>query len=148
MLRYLGEPDPPGGEAERCGGCDACTPDLPRPWRDSPIDPADAADAQREDAEAITLVLIDGTERGQWSRRNLVRTLRADAGGKYPLPQMLRVHGCYGRLSLLDAQEVQDLIDELIDKGWVEEYTPEGRDYVSLRLTLEGRRTARGRYPR
>ena len=148
MLRYLGEPDPPGGKAERCGACDACTPDLPRPWRDSPIDPEDAADALREEAEAITLVLIDGTERGQWSRRNLQRTLRADAAGKYPLPEMLRAQGSYGRLSLLDEQEVHDLIDELIHKGWVEEYTPEGRDYLSLRLTADGRSTVRGRYPR
>ena len=148
MLRYLGEPDPPGGGAERCGACDACTPELPRPWHDSPIDPKDAADALREEAEAITLVLIDGTERGQWSRRNLQRTLRADAGGKYPIPQKLRAHGCYGRLSLLEAQEVHDLIDELIHKGWVEEHTPEGRDYLSLRLTSEGRSTVQGRYPR
>ena len=148
MLRYLGEPDPPGGKAARCGACDACTPDLPRPWQDSPIDPEDAADALREQAEAIALVLIDGAERGQWSRRNLVRTLRADAGGKYPLPRVLRTHGCYGRLSLLDEQEVQALIDELIEQSWVEEHTREGHNYQTLRLTHDGRRTVRGRYPR
>ncbi len=148
MLRYLGEPDPPAGTAVSCGACDACTPDLSRPWHDSPVDPEDAADAVRAEAEAIALVLIDGAERGQWSRRNLIRALRGDAGGKYPLPEMLRAHGCYGRLSLLDEQEVQDLIDELIDEGWVEEHTPEGRGYQALRLTPEGRRTVRGRYPR
>jgi len=43
---------------------------------------------------------------------------------------------------------VQELIEELIEEGWVEEYPPEGRDYQSLRLTAEGRRTVRGRYPR
>ena len=121
---------------------------MPRPWQDSPIDPEDAADALREEAEAIALVLIDGVERGQWSRRNLVRALRADAGGKYPLPRVLRMHGCYGRLSLLDKREVQGLIDELIGKSWVEEHTPEGHNYRTLRLTHDGRRTVRGRYPR
>ena len=148
MLRYLGEPDPPGDKAARCGACDACTPELPRPWHDSPIDPEDATDALREQAEAIALVLIDGVERDQWSRRNLVRTLRADAGGKYPLKRVLRAHGCYGRLSLLDEQEVQELIDELIGKSWVEEHTREGHKYQTLHLTHDGRRTVRGRYPR
>ena len=148
MLRYLGEPDPPGDKAARCGACDACTPELPRPWHDSPIDPEDATDALREQAEAIALVLIDGAERGQWSRRKLVRTLRADAGGKYPLNRVLRAHGCYGRLSLLDEREVQGLIDELIGKSWVEEHTREDHNYQTLRLTHDGRRTVRGRYPR
>ena len=128
MLRYLGEPDPPNVTPVRCGTCDACTPELPRPWHDSPIAPEDASDALREEAEAIALVLLDGVERGQWSRRNLVRTLRADAGGKHALHQALRAHSCYGRLSLLDEREVQELIDELIAEGRVEEYTPEGRD--------------------
>ena len=77
-----------------------------------------------------------------------MRTLRADAGGKYPLPRVLRTHGCYGRLSLLDEQEVQALIDELIEQGWVEEHTREGHNYRTLRLTHDGRRTVRGRYPR
>ena len=148
MLQYLGEPDPPGDKAARCGACDACTPELPRPWHDSPIDPEDANDALREQAEAIALVLIDGVERGQWSRRKLVRTLRADAGGKYPLNRVLRAHGCYGRLSLLDEREVQGLIDELIGKSWVEEHTPERHNYQTLRLTHDGRSTVRGRYPR
>ena len=148
MLRYLGESGPSSGSAARCGACDACTPELHRPWRDSPIESEDAADVVREEAEAITLVLVDGLERGRWSRRNLVRALRADAGGKYPLSEMLRTHGCYGRLSLLDEQEVQGLIEKLIDRDWMEEYTPERGDYQTLRLTPEGRRTVRGRFPR
>ena len=148
MLRYLGEPDPPDGTAARCDACDACTPDLPRPWHDLTIDAGDAADVLREEAEAIVLILIDGTERGQWSRNNLVRTLRGQSGGKYPLGEMLRSHGCFGRLSLLDGQAVRALIDQLIDKGWVAEHTPEGLGYQALRLTQEGRRIVRGRYPR
>ena len=46
----------------------------------------------------------------------------------------------------LDGDQV--VADELIHKGWVEEHTPEGRDYLSLRLTSEGRSTVQGRYPR
>ena len=68
MLQYLGETDPPDVTPVRCGTCDACTPELPRPWHDSPVALEDAADALREEAEAIALVLIDGVERGQWSR--------------------------------------------------------------------------------
>ena len=59
-------------------------------------------------------------------------------------PRVLRTHGCYGRLSLLDEQEVQERIDELIEQGWVEEHTPEDRNHTSLRLTREGRRTVAG----
>jgi ATP-dependent DNA helicase RecQ len=148
MLRYLGEPDPPDGTADCCGACDACTPELPRPWQDLTINAEDAAEAVREEAEAIVLILIDGTERGRWSRRNLVRTLLGQSGGKFPLPEMLRSHGCHGRLSLLTNQEVQCLIDKLIVRGWAEEHTVEGHGYQTLRLTPEGRRTVRGRYPR
>ena len=148
MLRYLGEPDPPQGDPRACGACDACTPTLHRPWSGTQIDGKDAADAVREEADAIALILIDGVERGRWSGRNIVRTLLGASGGKYRLPRVLRSHGCYGRLSLLGEREVQNLIDKLIAERWVEEHTPEGRDYTSLRLTHEGRRTLRGRYPR
>lgn len=148
MLRYLGETDPPEGTASGCGACDACTPELPRPWRDAPIDPEDAADLVREEAEPVALILVDGVEGGRWSRRNLERTLRGDGGGPHPLHARLRTHGCYGRLSLLGEQEIQELIDGLIDEDWVEEYTPEGGEYQSLRLTAEGRQMVRGRYPR
>ena len=148
MLRYLGESDAPADTASGCGACDACTPELPRPWRDAPIDPEDAADLVRQEAEPVTLILVDGVEGGRWSRRNLERALRGAGGGPHPLHARLRTHGCYGRLSLLDEPEIHKLIDELIDEGWVEEYTPESREYQSLRLTAEGRRTVRERYPR
>lgn len=148
MLRYLGEPDPPEGNAIGCGACDACTPDLPRPWQASTINVEDAAEVVREEAEAIVLILIDGVERGLWSRNNLVRTLRGQSGGKFPLNEILRAHGCFGRLALLDEQEVQDLFDSLIADGWVEEHIPAGRDYPTLRLTHEGRQAVRCRYPR
>ena len=148
MLRYLGEKHPPGGDSKACGGCDACTLDLPRRWLAAAVSPDSVAEAVREDAEAVTLILVDGVEGGQWSRRNLVRTLLGRVVGDHPRYQRLRSHGCHGRLSLLDEREVDDLIDSLIDDRWVEEYTPEGREYASLRLTDEGRRILRARYAR
>ena len=56
------------------------------------------------------LILIDSVERGRFSRRNLVRTVHGDSGGKFPLHDSLRAHGCFGRLSLLEEHEVERLI--------------------------------------
>ena len=144
MLRYLGEAVLNG---RPCGACDACTSDLPRPWQDLTISAADAAEAVREDAEAVALTLIDGVEGGQWSRTNLIRTLIGRHSGAHPLSGRLRSHGCFGRLSLLEEQEVQDLIDRLMEEAWVEEVEPTGRDYKTLRLTGDGRRRLRGIVP-
>ena len=148
MLRYLGESDPAQGDPWVCGTCDSCTPDLHRPWKGLEIAYEDAADAQREQAEAVALILIDDVEAGRWSRLNLERTLLGRSGGAHPLRERLRSHGCYGRLSLLTQQGVQRLVDELIAEGCVEQYTPAERDYESLRLTDEGRSRRRNRYPR
>ena len=148
MLRYLRETEPINGAPSGCGACDACTPDLPRPWRDTQIEVEDATDLLREEAQPVALILVEGAEGGRWSRRNLVRALRGDGGGPHPLHARLRTHGCYGRLALLEELEIQREIDGLIGNGWMEEYTPTGRDYTSLRLTSEGRRTVRERYPR
>ena len=148
MLRYLGEEDPTDRDAEACGACDACTPDLPRPWLASEIAPESVLDAVREDAVAVALILIDGVEGGQWSRRNLVRTLLGRVVGDHPRYERLRSDGCYGRLSLLDEQEVEDLLDKLIVGGHVEETAPEGRHYNTLLLTSDGRRLLQGRSPR
>ena len=140
MLRYLGEAEALRDETASCGACDACTPELPRPWTDSAIAVEDVADAVRSEAAMVALILIDGAEAGQWSRRNLARTLRGESGGKFPLNEMLRVNGCFGRLAPLSAREVDDLFEDLIADGCLEQFTPEGRDYSSLRLTSEGRR--------
>ena len=139
MLRYMGEPDPLGVDPWVCGACDACTPDLPRPWQGSEISREGAADAVREDAPTIALVLIDGVEGGLWSKHNLVRTLLGQGGGKYPLHRTLKSNSCYSRLAFLDRQETEELLDDLIADGYAEELTPEGRDYKTLRLTPEGR---------
>ena len=147
MLRYLGESDP-FEHGFLCGGCDACTPGLRRPWRDTAIDTEQVREAVHEGAEAVILVLIDDVEGGRWSRRNLVRTLRGDGGGPYPLDERLRLHSCFDRLGLLEAEEVEDMIDGLIRDGYVEEEQPRSRAYKTLRLTEEGRGLLRGRYCR
>ena len=144
MLRYLGEAAQRG---RACGACDACAPNLPRPWQGLTVSAVEATEAVREDAEAVALTLIDGVEGGQWSRTNLLRTVLGRSGGPHALPERLRSHGCFGRLSLLGEQEVQDLIDRLIDGAWVEEVELTGRDYKTLRLTGEGRRRLRGIVP-
>ena len=151
MLRYLGEPSPPGGEYSACGACDGCTPELPRPWQDSDIVVESAVEAVRQEAEAVALILIDTVGRGSWSRRNAERTLLGRGAGKYSLPERLRSHACYGRLALLQESEVRQLIDGLIESGFVEEVdqtSPEGGTYRTTRLTDDGRETLNGRYPR
>ena len=140
MLRYLGETEP---DFKVCGGCDACTPDLPRPWRNVSIRAEGVQEAVQETATVIILMLIDDVEGGNWSRRNLVRTLRAESRGAYELPERLRMHGCFGRLEMLEPARVEDRIDELIDDGHLEEVQPDGRDYLTLRVTEKGRRRLR-----
>ena len=148
MLRYLGESADSSASAQMCGACDACTPDLPRPWAAMEIDREHAADAQREGAPALLFILIDSVGSSGWSRRNLVRTLRGDSAGKYRLHEMLRSHSVFGRLAILDADEVDEIIDEQIDYGNLEEVTVEGRDYKTLRLTRTGRDVLGRRFPR
>ena len=151
MLRYLGETDPTEGDPWKCGACDACTPELPRPWRAVTVAPEAAADAVREEAEAVVLVLLDGVEKARWSRRNLVRALLGRVEGKEDRYRHLRSHGCYGRLAPLAEQEVQELLDRMIGEDGVEEVEVVRRDggsYRTLRLTPKGRRTLRDKYPR
>ena len=145
MLRYLGEPDPAFGN---CGGCDACTPDLPRPWQGIEIKTQQVREAVQETALLTTLLLVDDVEGGNWSRRNLIRTLRGDDREPYRLKPQLRLHGCFDRLGMLDSNEVEALVDELIRDGLVQEIevTVEGRSHMTLRLTQGGRELLAGRY--
>ena len=147
MLRYLGEPDP---AFEACGGCDACTPDLPRPWARIDIRAEQVREAVQETALPTVLMLIDDVERGQFSRRNLIRTLRGDGGKPYPLPRQLLLHGCFDRLAMLEEEQVVSLVDGLIEDHYIEqvEVRLEGRSYVTLRLTDDGREVLHGRYAR
>ena len=145
MLRYLGESDP---GFETCGGCDACTPGLPRPWQEIRIRAEQVGEAVQETATLTILMLIDDVEDGSWSRRNLVRTLRGDGGGAYPLHRQLLLHGCFGRLEMLETDQVEHLMDGLIRDGYLEEAQPHGRNYLALRLTEDGRDILRSRYGR
>ena len=146
MLRYLDDPDPGPGA---CGGCDACTPDLPRPWEEIEVRAEDVQEAVRETALPVILMLIED-EGGRRSRRNLIRTLRGDGGGSYPLNRRLVLHGCFGRLGMLPEEQVEELVQEAVENGYVEEVqvVHEGRRYMTLRLTPEGREVLRGRYLR
>lgn len=143
MLAYLDEMD---HSFSGCGGCDSCTPDLPRPWQESHVRAEQVREAVQEIATLTILMLIDDVEGGMWSRRNLVRTLRGDSGGAHPLHRQLLSHGCFGRLAMLERNRVEENLDGLVDDGYLEEVHPEGRDYLTLRLTGEGRDLLRGRY--
>jgi len=145
MLAYLGESDP---GFDTCGGCDACTPDLPRPWKEIEIHPDQVQEAVKETATVSILILVDSVSRGQWSRRNLVRTLRGEGGGPYPLDRSLTLHSCFAQLAMLATDQINDQIEALIDDGILEAIAPEGRSYETLRLTDHGRLVVRGRYAR
>lgn len=145
MLRYLGESEP--GFAT-CGGCDACTPDLPRRWAKIDVQHEQVQEAVEETANLTILILVDSVSEGLWSKRNLIRTLRGDGGGPYPLDRRLALHSCFAQLAMLTTDQVEDRIDNLIHEGILEEATPDGRDYETLRLTERGQEIVRGRYAR
>ena len=107
-------------------------------------------EAVRETALPVILMLIEDVEACQWSRRNLIRTLRGDSGGSYPLNRQLVLHGCFGRLALLGEEQVEELVQEAVENGYVEEVqvAREGRRYTTLRLTCQGSEVLRGRYLR
>ena len=145
MLRYLGEPDP---AFDVCGACDACTSDLARPWQEIEIKSDQVRDAVAETAAVTTLLLVRDVEAGNWSRRNLIRTLLGDGGGAHPLKDTLRLHGCFDRLGMLERRQVEELVDELIQDGSMHEVevSYDGRSHMTLRLTAHGREVLGGRY--
>ncbi len=147
MLRYLSESD---AVAVPCGGCDACTPDLPRPWANVDIRAADVQEATQEAAQPLVLLLVDDVEGGNFSRVSLVRTLQGESGGRYPLNERLRIHNCFGRLAMLTAEQVEEVIDDLIASDHIEEteVRREDRTWKTLRLTPEGREMERFGYGR
>lgn len=145
MLRYLGESEP--GFAT-CGGCDSCNPGLPRRWDRIDVQHEQVQEAVEETATVTILILVDSVSAGHWSKRNLVRTLRGDGGGPYPLDRRLALHSCFAQLAMLTTDQVEDRIDELIHEGILEATSPDGRDYETLRLTERGQEIVRGRYAR
>ena len=145
MLRYLGESEP---GFTTCGGCDACTPGLPRRWDRIEVQHEQVQEAVEETATVTILILVDSVSAGHWSKRNIIRTLRGDGGGPYPLDRRLALHSCFAQLAMLTNDQVEDRIDELIDEGVLESTSPDGRDYETLRLTERGQEIVRGRYAR
>lgn len=148
MLRYLGESD---SISASCGGCDACTTDLPRPWAAIDIRAEDMQETTAQDtAPPLVLMLIDDVEGGNFSRPNLVRTLRGENRGRYPLSKHLELHNCFGRLAILTDEQVEEVIDELIASERVAEAEARkgSRTWKTLRLTSEGREVLRSEYGR
>ena len=145
MLTYLGESEP---GFDDCGGCDACTPGLPRPWEEIEVRPDQVQEAVQETATLTILILVQSVSGGRWSRRNLVRTLRGEGGGPYPLDRNLTLHSCFAQLAMLTTDQIEDRIEQLIEEGILEAVTPQGRSYQTLQLTDQGRHVVRGRYAR
>ena len=132
MMRYLGVET-----AETCGGCDACTPELPRPWADSTITRESlVASLPKEDT---ILQLIGDMAGRQVARTSIVRALTA-GGGKYPLSESLTSHPAFGQLSFLGKEKTNQTIDSLIGTGQVSEEQAEfnNKKYTTLTLTNPG----------
>jgi len=134
MLRYLGVTPP-----DTCGGCDACTPELLRPWAGSAITYECLVEAFPK--QSTILQLIRDMAGRNMARASIVRALIA-GGGMYPLSESLTNHPAFGQLSFLGKEKTDELIDALIETGQVSEGQAEfnGRKYTTLTPT----RTAAG----
>lgn len=129
MLRYLGIET-----ADTCGGCDACTPELPRPWAESAITHERLMAALPKQSNILQLI---GDMAGRnMARTSIVRALTA-GGGRFPLPKSLMSHPTFGQLSFLGKEKTNEIIDALIETGQVGEERAEfnGRKYTTLVLT-------------
>ena len=146
MLRYLGESDP-FERGYSCGGCDACTPELPRPWAGTGIGVEQMREAVHEGADAIILVLIDDVEGGRCRGATWCGRCVGRAAVPIPCPS---ASGCTAVSTGWAArpEEVEGMIDGMIRDGYLEEVRPGGRTYKTLRLTDDGRSLLRGRYSR
>jgi ATP-dependent DNA helicase RecQ len=136
MLRYLGG-DPPTA----CGGCDVCAPDLARPWQDVALTQEDLTEFVP--AEAICLAMLNDLGDHRFSRTNLVRSLVGEERG-HPLSERLRRSFWFGRLSLLGARKVDEVLDGLVARGWAEIVGGDYKqlEYETVRITDEGRKHA------
>lgn len=108
LLEYLGVEVP-----STCGGCDACTPDLPRPWTDSDI--TEERLAASIPARNIILQLVRDMEGRNLSRSNMVLALAGTSRG-FSLPSSLQAHPTYGQLSYLGKQKTEKTIDALVER--------------------------------
>ncbi len=117
-----------------CGGCDACTPDLPRPWADSEITQEHLIESIP--MRSIILQLLSDIEGLNISRRNIVRALTGEEGRRFSLPDSLLNHPAYGQLYFLGTDRVNKVIDTLIeDELVIEERAEHNRTkYSTLAL--------------
>ena len=126
LLEYLGVKT-----SRTCGGCDACTPNLPRPWSDSEI--TDERLAASIPAHDIILQLVRDMDGRGVSRRNIIQALTGETR-RFPLPASLKEHPTHGQLSYLGTEQTESIVDTLIDNGKVIERQAEfnGTSYPTL----------------
>ena len=137
MLEYFDAID--DDTPRSCGRCDLCT-SLERPWEDSSLSVEGLSRALPK--RSVILQLLDDTSGARYSRKNLEKALLGEQGAaEYSLPDGLSGHPSFGRLGLLDADCVTNLIDSLIEDGSIvaveDDY--EGKAYQSLEITENGR---------
>ena len=133
LLRYLGA-DTTG----RCRACDACAPDIRRPWADFAVTRKQLATALP--ARQAALGLLADCRSMNFSKESYARTLAGDPGPQFSA--WLREHPAFGRLSLLGLERCRAVLDDLVQQG-LAEYAArdyEGHRYETLVLTEEGRR--------
>lgn len=149
MLTYLG-----GQAPERCGSCDVCVPELPRPWRDVRLTRQDLEEAIP--AEQICLAALAELRHHSYSVETLIRCLAGDGGrptwdgtrrgsspswrgrgaGTFPA----RLEHWFGRLRFLGKEKVREILHCLVAKGWAEQLSLSynGHAYQCIRITEEG----------
>ena len=129
MLDYLD-----ADVSEECGRCDLCA-SLDRPWAGSHV--TEEAILTSLPKRTVVLQLLYDTHQ-PYSHRNLVRTL---VGKTYGLPERLKKHPAFGRLSILGTDGVEQLIDQLVGEGLAitTENEYDGTAYETLGITEDGR---------
>ena len=126
LLGYLGVEVP-----STCGGCDACTPDLPRPWAESEV--TEERLTASIPARNMIMQLVRDMEGRNISRNNMVLALAGRTRG-FSLPNSLQEHPSYGQLSYLGQKRTRDTIDRLVEERQLIEKQAEvnGTVYTTL----------------
>ncbi len=133
LLKYFGSEG-----SDRCGGCDACTPDLPRPWVKTEVTKERLVVSI--EPRRVILHLLDWADGRNFSDRNLKNCLSGKREWP-PLPNQLQTHPLHGRLRLLGVEGVNRTFAEMIKEELVAEESRElnGIEYKTLVLTAAGR---------
>ena len=133
LLEYFGSDG-----SDRCGRCDACTPDLPRPWTKTEVTKERLVESI--EPRRVILHLLDWAYGRNLSDRNLKSCLSGKREWP-PLPNQLQTHPLHGRLRLLGAEGVNRTFEEMIKEELVAEEPRElnGTEYKTLVLTANSR---------